>query len=147
MKRVKVNIKLTNDNASIPTYATPKSSGCDLLCAEYEPIELLPGQWHLFSTGVKVAPIDGYETQVRSRSGLAANHGVVVLQGIGTIDNDYTGEILVPLVNHGVKSYTVKPGDKIAQLVVCPIVQATFTQVDELSVTVRGAGSFGHTGS
>jgi dUTP pyrophosphatase len=143
MKKAKVKITL-GQGANVPKYATPESSGCDLCSLEEKTLE--PGERYLFSTGISVSPISGYETQVRSRSGLAINHGVVVLHGIGTVDNDYTGEVKVPLINHGVEPFTVTVGMKIAQLVMCQVLQAHFVVVDALTETQRGSGGFGSSG-
>lgn len=132
----------------IPLYATPQASGADLRAAIAEPLVLAPKAMVAVPTGIKVAIPDGYEIQVRPRSGLAAKNGLTVLNTPGTVDADYRGEIKVLLINLGVEPFTVVPGMRIAQLVVAPVVQAVFIpQQEPLSATVRGGGGFGHTGT
>lgn len=117
----------------------------DLRCAEE--FELLPLERRLVPTGLKLAIPDGYEGQVRPRSGLAIRHGIGMVNSPGTIDSDYRGEIGVILVNLGSDAVRFKKGDRIAQLVICPVSRAKLTQVDSLEGTLRGAGGFGSTGS
>jgi dUTP pyrophosphatase len=107
---------------------------------------LAPGQYALVPTGLAIALPPGYEAQVRPRSGLAAKHGVTVLNAPGTIDADYRGEIKVILINHGQAAFVIKRGERIAQMVIAPVVQAALVPVAELSATDRGAGGFGSTG-
>ena len=114
--------------------------------AENEPLTLAPGQYALVPTGLAIALPPGYEAQVRPRSGLAAKHGVTVLNSPGTIDADYRGEIKVILINHGQTAFVVKRGERIAQMVIAPMVQAALVPVATLSATDRGAGGFGSTG-
>ena len=132
----------------LPTHATDKSAGMDLRAAvpEEEPIELKPGERELVPTGFKMALPDGYEAQVRPRSGLALKRGVTVLNAPGTIDADYRGEVGVILINHGQESYRVRRGDRIAQMVVAPHAQVAWQQREALTETERGEGGFGHTG-
>ena len=134
----------------IPIYATEGSSGADVYAlVDPEPyIEIEPGTCRLISTGIKVAIPPGFEIQVRSRSGLAFNNQIVVLNSPGTIDSDYRGEIGVILMNHGNKAFRVFPGMKIAQLVLAPVSKALFVPRDSLecSPTKRGTGGFGSTG-
>ena len=129
---------------ALPTYATPGSAGADLMLAE--DIRLAPGGRALASTGLVLALPDGFEGQVRPRSGLAVQHGLTVLNAPGTIDADYRGEIKVPLINLGQDILTLKRGERIAQLVIAPIVQATFEQAKCLEPTGRGISGFGSTG-
>lgn len=108
--------------------------------------QLLPGEIHLFPTGFRLAIPDGFEVQVRPRSGLAVKHGVTVINSPGTIDSDYRGEVKVALMNHGKDVFIVNRGDRIAQMILAPVIQAQFEVVHELEGTERGSGGFGHTG-
>jgi len=132
----------------LPAYQTNDAAGLDLIAAvaENEPLTLAPGQYALVPTGLAMALPPGYEAQVRPRSGLAAKHGVTVLNSPGTIDADYRGEIKVILINHGQTAFVVKRGERIAQMVIAPMVQAALVPVAALSATDRGAGGFGSTG-
>lgn len=130
--------------AVLPSYQTERSAGLDLVAIEM--IILGPGQWQAVRTGFLVAIPSGHEGQIRPRSGLAARHGVTVLNAPGTIDEDYRGEIKVLLINHGQVPYVIKPGDRIAQLVICPVVRVQVEVVDALDTTERGTGGFGSTG-
>lgn len=130
--------------AVIPTYATHGSAGMDLFAIEG--VGFAPGGRGKVRTGLAVRIPEGYEGQVRPRSGLAAKHGITVLNSPGTIDSDYRGEILVLLVNHGLVFFEVSAGDRIAQLVICPVAHADVAFVPTLDDTERGAGGFGSTG-
>ena len=136
------------EGLSVPAYQTNDAAGLDLMAAvpENEPLTLAPGQYALVPTGLAIALPPGYEAQVRPRSGLAAKHGVTVLNSPGTIDADYRGEIKVILINHGQTAFVVKRGERIAQMVIAPMVQAALVPVAALSATDRGAGGFGSTG-
>lgn len=125
---------------------TEGSSGLDLLAAVTETCEIPAGQRELIPTGIQLAIPEGYEAQVRPRSGLALKEGIGLLNSPGTIDADYRGEIKVILYNTGSQSFYVKRGMRIAQLVVAPVVKAQFVMVDNLTETSRGVGGFGHTG-
>jgi dUTP pyrophosphatase len=127
-----------------PLYATPGSAGCDLIASEE--VTLAPGKWAAVCTGLYLEIPRGYVAQVCPRSGLALKHGVSVLNAPGIIDSDYRGEVKVLLVNHDSLRYTVKKGDRIAQLVFMPVVQAQLRLISQLSETERGAGGFGSTG-
>jgi dUTP pyrophosphatase len=129
-----------------PAYATPGSAGCDLRAAVAEPLVLAPGSRALVPTGIAVAIPEGYEGQVRMRSGLAIRHGLTLLNGPGTIDADYRGEIRVILGNLGAEPVTIARGDRIAQLVLAPVVRARLETVAELPATGRHDGGFGSTG-
>jgi dUTP pyrophosphatase len=118
----------------------------DLVAALDTPHVLGPGEHGLIACGFSIALPDGYEAQVRPRSGLAARHGVTVLNTPGTIDCDYRGEVKVILINHGRSPFTVEPGMRIAQMVVAPVTRVAWTEVESLDDTARGAGGFGHTG-
>jgi dUTP pyrophosphatase len=130
----------------LPAYATLGSAGADLAAAIAAPLVLPPGGRALVPTGIALALPDGFEAQVRPRSGLALRHGVTVLNSPGTIDGDYRGEILVVLANLGSEPVTVVRGDRIAQLVVAPVQRAAWREVAELPASPRGAGGFGSSG-
>ncbi|MBI5657144.1 MAG: dUTP diphosphatase [Geobacter sp.] len=130
----------------LPAYMTPHAAGMDLYADIAAELLLAPGERALVGTGIAIALPEGYEAQVRPRSGLALKHGITMLNSPGTIDADYRGEIGVIVVNHGSEPFTIRNGERIAQLVVAPVVRAQLIQVDELSETDRGAGGFGHTG-
>ena len=132
----------------LPAYQTAEAAGLDLMAAvpDGEPVTLAPGQYALVPTGLAIALPAGHEAQVRPRSGLAAKHGVTVLNSPGTIDADYRGEIKVILINHGAVPFVVKRGERIAQMVIAPVLQAALVPVTTLSATDRGAGGFGSTG-
>jgi dUTP pyrophosphatase len=128
----------------LPTYATAGSAGLDLRAAEA--LTLKPGARALVPTGIAIALPQGFEAQVRPRSGLAVKHGVTVLNAPGTIDADYRGEIKVPLINHGSEDFNIAHGDRIAQMVIAPVTIATLMEVDRLGETERGAAGFGSSG-
>lgn len=132
----------------LPAYETAFSAGMDLRAAvpEDEPVVVAPGQRVLTPTGLTIALPAGYEAQVRPRSGLALKHGLTCLNTPGTIDADYRGEVKVILINLGQESFTIKRGERIAQMVIAPVTQAEWQAVDALSETARGAGGFGSTG-
>lgn len=135
-----------NTDFELPLYATAASAGVDLKAAIKEAITLAPLERSIIPTGLKIALPEGYEAQVRPRSGLAAKHGITVLNSPGTIDADYRGEIGVILVNLSQTSFTVQPEERIAQLVVAKYEQIQWEETEELSQTNRGAGGFGSTG-
>jgi dUTP pyrophosphatase len=136
----------TGSGASLPEYGSEGASGADL-CAHIESeITIAPGARVLVPTGLRMQIPQGLEGQVRPRSGLAARSGLTVLNTPGTIDSDYRGEIKVILVNLGGADVTVRPGDRIAQIVFCPVVRVSFTMTEGLSETERGSGGFGSTG-
>ena len=143
MQTLTVKIKAT-DKSFIPDYKSELAAGVDLMAANSGSIE--SGSRAMVKTGISLELPEGYEAQVRPRSGLAYKQGVTVLNSPGTIDADYRGEIGVILINHGDETFTYKKGDRIAQMVIAPVVQADFVSVDDLSDTERGAGGFGHTG-
>lgn len=130
----------------LPKYETSGSAGMDVRAHINKEIELQPLDRVLIPTGLKMAIPDGYELQIRPRSGLARKHGLSLMNTPATIDSDYRGEIGVILVNLSRESYTVQPGERIAQLILTPVVQAVFQEVDVLDETERGEGGFGHTG-
>ena len=132
----------------LPAYQTSEAAGLDLMAAvpDSEPMTLAPGQYALVPTGLAIALPPGHEAQVRPRSGLAAKHGVTVLNSPGTIDADYRGEIKVILINHGDQAFAIKRGDRIAQMIVAPVTQIRLSEHASLPDTARGAGGFGSTG-
>lgn len=144
--RPRVLIQKLRSDAVVPRYMTPRAAGLDLSASIDGPITLAPGQRALLPTGIAIKLPEGYEAQVRPRSGLAREHGVTLVNGPGTIDEDYTGEVIVLLINHGDQPVRVVPGQRVAQLVIAPVVQAELVEVDELPATERGAGGFGSTG-
>ena len=144
---VKILIKKLNKNTNIPEYKTDGSSGMDLMANIENPIILHPGEKKIISTGITVAIPNEYEIQIRPRSGLAAKNGISVLNTPGTIDADYRGEIKVILINLSKQSFKINNNDRIAQMVLCPIVKAELEEVQELPKTIRGTGGFGSTGN
>ena len=134
------------EGLDLPFYATTHAAGADLRAAVGEDMVIAPGSHALVPTGFAMALPDNYEAQVRPRSGLALKHGVTVLNSPGTIDADYRGEVGVILVNHGRQPFVVSRGDRIAQMIISPFVQANFRQAETLSETERGAGGFGSSG-
>ena len=134
------------DGAILPEYKTDGASGCDVHAFVKEPVELLPGDIKLIPTGLACAIPEGFEIQVRPRSGVAAKNGITCLNTPGTIDSDYRGEIKVILINLGKEAFIVKNGDRIAQFVVAPVVRGIFKTVKSLDETLRGSGGFGSTG-
>ena len=148
MNSVRISIKRKNgcEDLSLPKYATPGSSGMDL-CADVDgETIILPGEIKLISSGIYVSIPQGYEAEIRPRSGLALKHGVGLLNSPGTIDSDYRGEIQIILINWGQEPFTVSRGLRIAQMVVTQYVPVRFKVVSDLDVTLRKDGGFGHTG-
>ena len=142
-----VKIKVINKgNQPLPAYATSQSAGMDLRANIDQSVTLRPMQRQLIGTGLYIALPEGYEAQVRPRSGLALKHGITVLNSPGTVDADYRGEIKVLLVNLSDEDFVVKAGERIAQMVIARHETAQFEEVDELDETERGAGGYGHTG-
>ena len=143
MSAVKVRIK-ADEGITLPDYATPGSSGMDLRASE---AALIPaGERGCVGTGLYFELPQGYEAQVRPRSGLALKHGVTVLNSPGTIDSDYRGEVKVILINHGKEDFRIEPGDRIAQVVFAQVTQVEFEKAGELDETERSSGGFGSTG-
>ena len=144
---VKIAIKVVNKgHQPLPRYATPQSAGMDLRANIDEPIVIRPLERRLVPTGIHIALPQGYEAQVRPRSGLALKHGITVLNSPGTIDADYRGEINVILVNLSAEEFVIEDGERIAQMVIAKHEQAVWQEVEVLDETERGAGGFGHTG-
>ena len=143
---VSIHVLAGNEDLPLPAYQSAAASGVDLRAAVRTPVVLEPGRITLVPTGMAVAIPMGYEGQVRARSGLALRHGIGVANGPGTIDADYRGEVAVILVNFGREAFEIRRGERIAQLVITPVVQARFVSVSQLPPTARGAGGFGSTG-
>ncbi len=147
MRNTNIQIKkLPHFLGNLPAYETPHSSGMDVRAQIEKPMIIEPGKREFVPTGLAIAIPEGFEVQIRPRSGLAFKKGISVLNSPGTIDSDYRGEIKLILINHGNEPVTIASGDRVAQMVVCPVIRATFQEVDELSTTQRGAGGFGSTG-
>ena len=144
MTRVEIKRLPNNEDLPLPAYETAGAAGMDLRAAES--ITLRPGARHLVPTGLSIALPQGFEAQIRPRSGLAVKHGVTVLNSPGTIDSDYRGEVKVPLINHGQEDFVIARGDRIAQMVIAPVTQVSWTEVSMLDETARGAGGFGSSG-
>lgn len=142
-----MKVKIVKNNPfKLPAYETKGSAGVDLQAFIENPITLKPLERALVPTGISIELPEGYEAQVRARSGLAIKHGISLVNGIGTIDSDYRGEIKVILINLGDKDFAINSGDRIAQMVFIKHEQADFQLVEELNETERGSGGFGHTG-
>ncbi len=148
MHTIPVKIKRLNHGADLPVpgYASKGASGMDLRACVEETIRLLPGDIRLIPTGLALAVPQGYEAQIRPRSGLALHHGIGMLNAPGTIDSDYRGEIGIILVNGGTEPFAIRRGDRIAQMVIAKVYQARLMVVEDLDATERGAGGFGHSG-
>jgi len=134
------------EGIDLPFYATSHAAGADLRAAIDTDVIIEPGSHALIKTGFAMALPDNFEAQIRPRSGLALKHGITVLNSPGTIDADYRGEVGIILINHGQHAFTIQRGDRIAQMVIAPFVQANFKAVDSLSDTERGSGGFGSSG-
>ncbi len=134
-------------NVNVPEYKTEGAAGMDLCAAISEPIVLKPLERRLIPTGMKIELEHGYEAQIRPRSGLSIKHGISLINCVGTIDEDYRGEVCIPLVNLSSQTYVVQPGERVAQMVIARYEQAKIEVVTELTETVRGAGGFGSTGA
>jgi len=143
---VKFLIKKLNPKVKLPSYKTDGSSGMDLMAFLDKPVSILPQKSELIPTGLSIAIPDNTEVQIRPRSGLAVKNNISVLNTPGTIDSDYRGELKVILYNHGNKEFIVNNEDRIAQIVLMPIIKANFEEVENLPDTIRGKGGFGSTG-
>ena len=141
-----LKIKRLAHNKVLPEYKTDGAAGMDLSAAIENPITLKPLERTLVPTGLKIELEHGYEAQVRPRSGLSIKHGITLINCVGTIDEDYRGELCVPVVNISNETYTIQPGERIAQMVIAHVEQAKIEIVEELSDTERGVGGFGSTG-
>ena len=143
---VKILVKKFDKNIKLPTYKTSGSSGMDLVAYIKNKITIKPGKTAMISTGIAIAIPKNYEIQIRPRSGLAAKKGISVLNTPGTVDSDYRGEIKIILINLSEESFVVKSGDRVAQMMLCPVIKAKLKEVKNLPKTIRGKGGFGSTG-
>ena len=143
---IKVLVKKLNPKVELPKYKTEGSSGMDLMALIENPITIKPQNSALIPTGLSIAIPEDTEVQIRPRSGLAAISSISVLNTPGTIDSDYRGEIKIILFNHGKEEFTVNNNDRIAQMILMPVLKAEFEEVEELPKTIRGSGGFGSTG-
>lgn len=151
MQQIEVKIKrlrpATDADIPLPVYMTAGSAGMDIYAAPRAETELAPGAIALVPTGFAMALPQGYEAQIRPRSGLAIKHGLTIVNAPGTIDADYRGEVQIGLINLGQQPYVIKRGERIAQMVIQPVIKARLAVVDELDETTRNTGGFGHTGA
>ena len=147
MGKIKICIQrlVGNEDIPLPQYMTAQSAGMDIFAAVIEKEIISPGQWKKIPTGIAVALPEGYEAQIRPRSGLALNNGVTLLNSPGTIDADYRGEIALIVINHGEEPFVVKRGMRLAQMIVQKILQVDLVETADLNNTSRGSGGFGHT--
>ncbi len=143
---VKILVKRTNSKVKLPEYKTNGSSGMDLMAFIDSPIKILPNTLEIIPTGLHVAIPGDLEIQIRPRSGLAAKSSIGVLNSPGTIDSDYRGELKIILFNHGSKDFVINNNDRVAQMVLTPIIKMELEEVDQLPKTIRGSGGFGSTG-
>ena len=146
MEKPNIQVKQLRPDAKIPQYMTEMAAGMDICAAIEEDLILSHGERALVPSGLAFSIPEGYEIQVRPRSGLAIKHGIALVNSPGTIDADYRGEVSIIMINHGKEDFIIRSGERIAQLVVAPVSQATIEVVSELNETARGQGGFGHTG-
>lgn len=144
--RLQLNVKRLKNNISLPSYATDGSAGLDLTAGISEPMEFKPFERKLVPTGIIIELPEHYEAQIRPRSGLAIKHGMTLVNCVGTVDEDYRGEVCVPMINLSQETYTINPGDRIAQMVVSPVQKVEIIEIQELTETERSSGGFGSTG-
>jgi len=142
----RVLIKKLNPDVVLPIYKTSGASGMDLMAFVEKPIKILPNSSYLVPTGLSIAFSEDYEVQIRPRSGLAAKKGITVLNTPGTIDSDYRGEIKIIIFNHGKEGFVINNKDRVAQMILTPVVKMEFEETDNLPDTLRGEGGFGSTG-
>ena len=147
MEKVEVSVRRMPgaEDLPLPRYMSGQAAGMDLTAAVGEKVTILPGEREMIPTGVAIALPEGYEAEIRPRSGLAVRHGVTLVNSPGTIDADYRGEIMLILINHGQAPFVVRRGDRVAQMVVHRVCRVIWAACDVLSPTERGAGGFGHT--
>ena len=149
MTNLRIKLERLPEGAGLPLpeYMTEHAAGMDLYAAVTEEVVLAPGEVKLIPAGFKIALPPSYEAQIRPRSGLALRHGITLLNSPGTIDADYRGPVCVILINHGREPFTIRRGDRIAQMVIAPVTRAEWEEVPQVDDTARGEGGFGHTGS
>ncbi len=141
-----LKIKRLSNNRFVPEYKTEGAAGMDLCAAISEPVTLRPLERALIPTGLTIELEHGYEAQIRPRSGLSIKHGITLINCVGTIDEDYRGEVCIPVVNLSNETYTIQPDERVAQMIIAKVEQADIEVVAELTATGRGAGGFGSTG-
>ncbi len=141
-----LKIERLENNRILPEYKTEGAAGMDLCAAISEPVTLKPLERTLIPTGLKIELEHGYEAQIRPRSGMSIKHGITLINCVGTIDEDYRGEVCIPVVNISNESYTIQPDERVAQMIIAKVEQAQLEVVTELTTTARGAGGFGSTG-
>lgn len=146
MEKINLKFKKLHENVNIPSYQTEGAAGMDLCAFLDEPITLKSLERRLIPTGLKMEIPHGYEAQVRPRSGMSIKHGITLVNCVGTIDEDYRGELCVPVINLSTEEFTIHNGDRIAQMIIAPVTRANIEVVSELSETNRGEGGFGSTG-
>lgn len=146
MEKINLKFKKLDENVNIPCYQTEGAAGMDLCAFLKEPVTLKSLERKLIPTGLKMELPHGYEAQIRPRSGMSIKHGITLVNCIGTIDEDYRGELCVPVINLSNEEFTINNGDRIAQMVISAVTKADIKVVTELTETVRGEGGFGHTG-
>ncbi len=144
--KIKLKIEKLPNNKELPYYASKGAAGMDLTAGIEEPVELKPFERKLIPTGIIIELPEGYEAQIRPRSGLSIKHGITLINCVGTIDEDYRGELCIPLVNLSDTTYVVQPGDRVAQMIVAPVQKVEVAEVEKTNATVRAAGGFGSTG-
>ena len=149
MEKINLKIQKLNENVTLPSYQTEGAAGMDLCAFLSEPVTLKSLERKLIPTGLKMELPKGYEAQVRPRSGMSIKHGITLVNCVGTIDEDYRGELCVPVINLSTEEFTIQNGDRIAQMVISPVTKAEIEEIEvvtELSNTSRGEGGFGSTG-
>ena len=146
LPKIKITLLEHGKDLPLPSYETSQAAGMDIRAAVEKPVMLDPGERTLISAGFKMALPVGYEAQIRPRSGLAIKNGITMLNSPGTIDADYRGEVKVIVINHGQETFQINHGDRIAQMVISPVTQLMFDEVDDLPSSKRGEGGFGSTG-
>ena len=146
MNKVELKVLKLHKDVVMPSYATNGSAGMDLRAFVDEPILLKPLERKLIPTGLKIELPTGYEAQIRPRSGISIKHGITLVNCVGTIDEDYRGEVCIPIINLSNEDFTIQNGDRIAQMIIAPVTQAIIKEVSIISDTLRGTGGFGSTG-
>lgn len=146
MEKIELKVKRLENNVSMPFYATEGAAGMDLTAGIQSPIEFKPLERKLVPTGIVIELPTGYEAQVRPRSGMSIKYGMTLVNCVGTVDEDYRGELCVPMINLSGEPYIVMPGERIAQMIIAPVQKAFIVEVDTVSETVRASGGFGSTG-
>jgi len=144
--KIKLKVEKLPNNKKLPYYATKGAAGMDVTAGIDEPVTIKPFERKLIPTGIIIELPENYEAQIRPRSGLSIKHGITLINCVGTIDEDYRGEVCIPLVNLSDKSYEIQPGERIAQMIVSPIQKVELQEIEKANSTARAAGGFGSTG-